>query len=304
MTKFRSFVILVLFVAANIQNVNAQSDDNWTTAVKTHESEVLREKDQSRLMDMMDPHSLWFEMEPSPCGGELFAEIPCWMCISSFIQCVCYQDAHLKDLSQQMKALEAPDDPYFEKLSPQKRALYIQLLREYGKYRRELISKTARRAMNPEQKRQFQEMQIMLLPSKFPFWDVTMFEALDLSREQKRKLHALAEKFDPELEELRRGYVDYEAMCDEQLYLVLRKSPLDDDQYDEVCYEFRGNFSENEKAVEVRSSLSEKAKKLKEEMLAQVKTLLTVAQKKKLNELMGNPTKSVQNAIVEINQTF
>ena len=44
MTKFRSFVILVLFIATNIQNVNAQSADNWTTAVKTHESEVLREK--------------------------------------------------------------------------------------------------------------------------------------------------------------------------------------------------------------------------------------------------------------------
>ena len=108
---------------------------------------------------------------------------------------------------QQMQKYQTPDDPYFEKMSPESQKNFLAEQEKFATLMAEELPRELGKVLTPDQKKKIQEIQIAAM-EYIPLLNPEMFHALDLTEEQKAEMEAIKKEFGPEFDEVAESLID------------------------------------------------------------------------------------------------
>jgi Spy/CpxP family protein refolding chaperone len=151
--------------------------------------------------------------------------------------------------------------------------------------------------LTPEQRRQYQEF-LLASMSVLPFINSIMFDALDLTDEQRKQLQEIRKEWEPEFERL------YELMHDDAMALekkmqdALKDAGLDDEALSKMTFEERGKIinaikekliRENPESKKTLDRLLKQKRDFEDRYKIRIYDILTDAQMARFTRLLNNP---------------
>lgn len=162
--------------------------------------------------------------------------------------------------------------------------------------------------LTPEQKRYYQEFQLAAM-SESPFITPTMFEALDLSDEQKNKMKEIKKTLDPEFDKLVDEFLSGQMKIKAKVWETLEKEGLasedDKKKRNEAIISITQQMSrEDDDYQKVKSDLRSNGQRLLMQLKFKMFDVLTDEQLGRLQEIVDNPPEYARKIIERLRKRF
>lgn len=171
----------------------------------------------------------------------------------------------------------------------------------------ELVPAEIDKVLSPEQKRKMQEFQLASM-SEIPIVTPTMFEALDLSADQKTKMEAVRKELEPRFEHMADEFIDTQMKMSDKIWDAMEKDPQgfgDLTKFGERVKEMTKRLNaEDEEFRKLNEQLETDGKLFVTQLKFKMFDILTDEQLARLDEIVSNPPEYVRDHLESLRERF
>ncbi len=214
-------------------------------------------------------------------------------------------DPKFKTLQAQMQKLQDPADPFLENAPEEKQQEFAQLQEKITDIAIRRMNEAIEGEMTPEQKRKMKEFQISTM-SEIPIVSPDMFEALDLSEQQRQQLNGIKKELEPEFERNMDDIMDVQFRALDKAYDILDKeggeikSPQDFQE--KLVAAHKRVQEENPEFKDIEKNIVEKGRAFSEKLKYKMFDVLTDEQMERMGQLIDNPPDYVKKMLAKMKE--
>jgi hypothetical protein len=211
-----------------------------------------------------------------------------------------FDDITFKNMTSKLNSMQNLEDPYFDKMSKKEQNEYLELWKKRISHHDITLERIIENQyLTDAQRKKGQEIQIMFM-RHFPlFITPRMFNALDLSQEQKLKLDQICQKLEPEYKEYINRLIDYDLSWEAKLADKIAKNKF---QKNKEFFEVQKTHAKEQYDSDEWQKLLQQKNLLITKLEKEVSQILTDKQLQRMNELINNPLDSVKKCIKVLNE--
>lgn len=198
-------------------------------------------------------------------------------------------DPELQARLDEMRAIQEGDH-HLEKATPEQLRRYAEIQEEITYYYHEESHNDFEKILTPEQLRSVHEMEIALLP-ELGIMNPGMFEALDLTEEQKEKLETVKEELKKDFEDLIEASLKVQNEIKDILHEAIKGSE-DTGSYEgftKAMNKAAQDGKVREKVEQIRLKYMERGRQLMSRLKIKMLDVLTVEQLDRMQKLIDHP---------------
>ena len=208
----------------------------------------------------------------------------------------------------EIEKLTSPNDPYFMKASPETTKAYLAATEKMTKAMTLLMPQEMDKLITPEQKQRMLEIQIAAM-GVFPIPTPEMFEALDLTDEQREQLEVIKKEME----------VDFDRICDEltesqhaamgAVYAQMQQDGVKVANFGELDAKINEAIKklETKSGKDYRMTAEEKVKSAQDftkTLKFKMFDVMTDAQMKKMWDLINKPPKYMDKILPKLKKSY
>jgi Spy/CpxP family protein refolding chaperone len=202
---------------------------------------------------------------------------------------------------EEMKKIRKPDDPNFQNADEKTMQKLAEIYEQYTIASEKFQSQEMEKLLTPKQKQKIKEFKLAIL-SETPMVSATVFEGLDLSEEQKKKMAEIKKELEPDFEHMINDFADIRVALTDKVYDKLEKEYPVITDHKELSKKLRSITESTEYKEAFQKMLQEQIPK-GQQFVTRVKfkmfDVLTDEQMKTLQDLIDNPPDYVKTFIAE-----
>ena len=131
-----------------------------------------------------------------------------------------------KGIVEEMHAIQNPTDPFLQNADPQTQQKFQELTGKVSALSMSIMTDAIDKAITPEQKQKVNESLLANL-SEMPIVSPNMFEALDLTDDQRQQMEAIKKELEPEFENNLESYANGAIIMMNKMFDEMEKQGLD-----------------------------------------------------------------------------
>ncbi len=214
-------------------------------------------------------------------------------------------DPEFKTLQAQMQKLHDPADPFLENAPEEKQQEFARLQEKITDIAIRRMSEATEGEMTSEQKRKMKEFQISTM-SEIPIVSPDMFEALDLSEQQRKQLNEIKKELEPEFERNMDDIIGLQFKAMDKAYDIIEKEggEISDQKVfqEKLVAALEKVQKEHPEFKELEKSIIEKGRGFSEKLKFKMFDVLTDEQMERMGQLIDNPPDYVGKMLAKMKE--